>query len=230
VQALIDSHVYSPHVAGSVRGRLKWEIPLDLVIIDIDGGIRERVHRHNIRIDDVRSVPLKALLAGLRIPGAWSNEPMSVDFAGFMSSLTRTFSTELAEPRQVGRNLAVVSREYSNVSLRLGYHFTMVDAYVSDHISDNYIYFRFFGGVTEETRRSRRARLLVDVLTANDFRVEVRGDLVIGRLKGFDIPRMMSRLTMLGALVGFTRQLDVRMVDEERIREFNREFNSLMEE
>lgn len=57
----------------------------------------------------------------------------------------------------MGQNLAVVSREYLNLNLRLGYHFNIIDAYIADEISANYIYFRFLGGVTDLTRRTRRA-------------------------------------------------------------------------
>ncbi len=229
VQTLIDFHVYNMATPQSVSGRLELPLPLDLVIIDIGGGLVAGA-RGRVGLEAVASVPMCALLEGMTRPGVWSNEPMSVDFAGFMSSLTRTFSTELADPRHVGRNLAVLSREYANISLRLGYHFTMIDAYVSDRISDNYVYFRFFGGVTEEERRSRRARLLNDILLEKDFRVEVHGDLVIGRATKLDAEGMRRRLSMLGVLIGFTRQLDVRMVDEERVSEFKQHFNKLLED
>jgi hypothetical protein len=42
-----------------------------------------------------------------------------------MSSVTRTFGADQAHPERMGRNLAVVSREYLNLHLRLGYHFTV---------------------------------------------------------------------------------------------------------
>ena len=77
--------------------------------------------------------------------GMWRNEPMSVDFSSFMSSLTRTFSFHQSSPRDIGQNLAVFSREYANISLRLGYHFNMIDAYMCQNPNDNYAYFRFFG-------------------------------------------------------------------------------------
>jgi hypothetical protein len=57
--------------------------------------------------------------------------------------------------------------------MRLGYHYNTIDAYVSDQVNDNYIYFRFLGGVTELVRRSRRARFVAEVLDRFDFRIEV---------------------------------------------------------
>ena len=180
-------------------------------------------------MDHVRSVPMRALLEGLNSPGAWNNEPMSVDFGSFMSSLTRTFSSQLVSPRFAGQNLAVVSREYANISLRLGYHFNMIDAYIGDQINDNYAYFRFMGGVTDPARRSRRARFIYETLARNNFNVDLRGDMVIGRIKKLNPELMQSKMYLLGQLVGFTRQLDVRMTSDTQIANFSKEFERLLE-
>ena len=108
---------------------------------------------------------MKAFLKGLSVPGAWDTEPMSVDFGSFMSSLTRTFSSSMATPKYVGQNLAVLSKEYVNINLRLGYHFNMIVAYISENLNDNYAYFRFLGGVTDMVR-----------LTSNDLMAELPPD------------------------------------------------------
>ncbi len=229
VQALVDFHFDTRRPAEEPAGRLRWQVPLDLVVIDIGGGLRPGCGPR-IRPEDLRSEPMRAVARGLSLPGAWDNAPVPVDFGSFMSSLTRTMAPELATPRQLGQNLAVVSREYANISLRLGYHFTMIDSYVSERTGDNSIYFRFFGGVTDSGRRARRARFLEAILAARDFRVEVRGDLVVARLKRLHRRQMLERLTALGVLVGFTRQLDVRLTSDERIRDSIAQFNALMED
>jgi pyruvate,water dikinase len=229
VDELIDYNYYHRQDSLIAAGKLQWNIPLDMVLIDIGGGLRSEKSAKLILPDEVASVPMQALLKGIAQPGVWNNEPMSVDFGSFMSSLTRTFSPELANPKYVGQNLAIVSGEYANLSLRLGYHFTMIDSYISKNINDNYAYFRFFGGVTDPVRRSRRAKFLGEVLASNDYRVELHGDLVVARIKKLDAKSMRRRLYLLGLLVGFTRQLDVRMVSEERVAEFIQKFNKLLE-
>jgi pyruvate,water dikinase len=228
VETLIDFHFYNRHAPGVGTSRLVWNIPLDLDLLDIGGGTRAGAGK-TVAIDEVESAPMKALLQGLALPGAWDNEPVSVDLGGFMSSLTRTLAPELATPKHLGRNLAVVSAEYANISLRLGYHFTMVDAYVSERSDDNTIYFRFFGGVTGDTRRGRRARFLEAILAEHDFRVEVHGDFVVGRIKKLAARDMLSRLVLLGVLIGFTRQLDALMVNEQKIADTVGRFKMLME-
>jgi pyruvate,water dikinase len=228
VEELIDRNFYHHHEPDTIYGKLKWDIPLDLVLIDIGGGLLPGFKKGKVTPAQITSEPMQWLLKGLGAPHAWETEPMSVDVGSFMSSMTKTFSPELATPKYVGQNLAVISKEYANVSLRLGYHFTMIDSYVTENINDNYAYFRFFGGVTDENRRTRRAKLLGAILAAHDFRIELHGDLVVARVKKIDKPAMEQRLYLLGLLVGFSRQLDVKMVSEQRIKDYIDKFNQLM--
>ncbi|MFZ3048938.1 MAG: PEP/pyruvate-binding domain-containing protein, partial [Desulfatirhabdiaceae bacterium] len=163
-------------VSDAVARPFRFAIPLGLVIIDIGGGIEARnTSGRDVRPEDIISTPMQPFLEGLLTSGMWNTNPMSVDFGSFMSSLTRTFSASSAGARDMKRNLAVVSAEYLNLHLRLGYHFNMIDAYISEKPNDNYAYFRFLGGVTDITRRSRRARFIGEVLEQFNFRVEIRG-------------------------------------------------------
>jgi pyruvate, water dikinase len=228
VEELADLNYRQRWRDGAASKKLKLDIPLDLIIIDINNGLSETDDGKTVTPDQIRSIPMKAFLDGLRAPGAWSREPMSVDFSSFMSSLTRTFSSHLVNPQHVGQNLAVISEAYANINLRLGYHFNMIDAYIGEHINDNYAYFRFMGGVTDPQRRSRRARLIHETLARYDFNVDLRGDLVIGRIKKLDAESMRRKMVLLGQLVGFTRQLDVKMTSDAQVGNFITEFEKLI--
>ena len=227
VEALIGLEYANLRNTGVTSKKLKFDIPLDLVLIDIGGGLEPLANSGVIEPKDVLSIPMNAFLKGLSAPGAWNTDPMSVDFGSFMSSLTRTFSFSVATPQYVGQNLAVLSREYVNINLRLGYHFTMVVAYISENQNDNYAYFRFLGGVTDITRRSRRAQMLSEILAKSDFRIDVRGDLIVARIKKLDPERMVKKIHLLGMLVGFTRQLDVKMTTDQEIKTSIESFNRL---
>ncbi len=222
VEELINIEYH--HSPGASARRLKLAVPLGLTVIDIGGGLQAPAGSGEVTLEQVSSLPSRALLEGMSEPGMWCTQPMSVDFGSFMSSVTRTFANSLTSPKDVGRNLAVVSREYLNLNLRLGYHFNIIDAYISDDLSANYIYFRFLGGVTDLARRNRRAQFLAEVLTQNDFRTEVRGDLVVGRIKKLPAERMLAKMRLLGRLVSFSRQLDVKMQNDEQIGVYLNEF------
>ena len=107
-----------------------------------------------------------------------------------------------------------------NLNLKLGYHFNMVDCYLSDNRNDNYIYFRFLGGITEITRRSRRAKLIASILEKCDFVVESKGDLVIARTKKMGREDMEKRLRIIGRLIGFTRQLDILLRTDNSVEKY----------
>ena len=231
VETLVNLHFSGINTKDASIKRLKWDIPLDLVIIDVGGGLvgESQIDSTTVTPEHIQSIPMKAMIEGLKCPGAWDSTPVSIDVSSFMSSLTRTFSAEHTDPKALGQNLAVISKHYANLSLRLGYHFTMVDAYVSKNITENYIYFRFFGGVTETERRNRRARMIREVLSHYDFMVDTRGDLVIGRIKRLNQEEMEKRLYLIGILIGFTRQLDVMMTNDVCIFEFKNKICQLME-
>ena len=228
VETIIDLNFYHAHQRDTQAGQLLWDYPLDLILIDVGGGI-EGEHHQGIRPEQISSVPMQALLRGMSYPGIWDMSPMKVDFSSFMSSLTRTAATRNTTPKDVGRNLAVISAEYTNINFRLGYHFTVIDAYISDNILDNHIYFRFSGGVTETNRRSRRTRLLSEILSYYDFLCEQHGDIIVARLKRMDKKSMLKRLFLLGLLVGFTRQLDVKMISNAKIDEYFEQMKTIME-
>ncbi len=228
VEELINRQYYLREDPKTATIALKLTVPLHLVLVDIDGGLAAEKNAASVSPEQIVSVPMRAFTQGLLVPGAWSTEPMAVDFGSFMSSMTRTFSTSLSNPKAIGQNLAVLSKQYANISLRLGYHFNMIDAYINDTPNNNYAYFRFFGGVTDPTRRSRRAQFLAEVLSQNDFSVERRGDLVVARVKKLTTRRMQQKLYLLGVLVAFARQLDVQMASDQHVHLYANHFKELM--
>ena len=92
-------------------------------------------------------------------------------------------------------------------------------------MENNYISFRFVGGVTDITRRSRRASLLMSILEGEGFKVEVNGDLVIARAINLTQAQVSNQLVLIGKLIGFARQLDVRLKDDKDIGYYLQEFN-----
>ena len=111
-----------------------------------------------------------------------------------------------------------------NVGLRLGYHYSVIDSYLSGNINQNYVYFRFAGGFADENHRRRRAKLIRTILDQLGFKVTVKGDLVLGTLKIADSTEVISALRCLGELTGFTRQIDLSMDSENKVEQFARLF------
>ena len=112
----------------------------------------------------------------------------------------------------------MISKNFCSFTSRLGYHFSIVEALVSNRTAENYISFRFKGGAADSQRRIRRIRFIADILTGYSYRVELREDNLVARVEGYEMNYMLERLNILGYLIMHTRQLDMIMSNESVIR------------
>lgn len=186
---------------------LDLPVPAGIMTIDIGGGLKEKTPAI-ADFQAVTSVPFRAILRGMLFPGVWHRKTMPVGFRDMMHSMLHAPADALSG-QYTGHNIAVIGATYVNLCFRFGYHFNIIDAHCDTVARENHIYFRFLGGATDLTKRSRRSRLIADILTAFDFNVRTRGDLVIARAGNMPPHEVERSLDILGRLVGFTRQLDV---------------------
>jgi len=216
VETLINLHESSRVFGAEPARRLDSELPLNLRVIDIGGGLDPSAQAQPagtpVKPEAIRSTPMRAMWVGLNTPGVWNRDPVGVDLRTFLVS-----ATSPGAGQHGGRNLVVVSESYANLSLNLGYHYTMVDAYLSDDRDANHVYFRFVGGATDRERRIRRATMVREVLERLDFSARQSADLVTARLRKLPRPETVGRLESIGRLIGFTRQIDAVMNTEEEI-------------
>jgi pyruvate,water dikinase len=224
----VDELMDFPRLLKRFKGVQVWtlvsQVPIGLKILDLGGGIAPEARGQRLLPEQILSLPLKALWEGISSPGVWNTEPIPVDFKGMMSSLTKTWAESPGVTQYAGFNLAVISDIYMNLHLRLGYHLNLIDARMHPEPQQNHIYFRFVGGVTDITRRSRRAQLLAQILSQYHFKVDIKGDLVVARLLHLPQEDMEARLRVLGRLIGFTRQLDIQLKSDEDIPQFLESF------
>jgi pyruvate, water dikinase len=226
VQELMDLPRFLQRFKGTKIWTLVSSVPIGLRILDLGGGITAEAAGDKVKIDQIDSLPLRALWEGICQRDVWSTQPVDVDFRGLMASLTTSWDATGAGVVGAGINFAVVNKFYLNLHLRLGYHFNLIDSRMHDEPLHNHIYFRFVGGVTDITRRSRRARVLAQILSNYQFNAITKGDLVVARLLHLPKEEIRERLKILGALIGFTRQLDIQLRTDRDIPKFVEEFFS----
>lgn len=200
--------------------RLAVPIPLDVHLIDLGGGIKGIPAK--LRPENISSVPFNAFFRGLTAM-KWA-EPRPLDFKGFMSVITRTATTPEGELYKMKKSFCFISEKYMEFSLRLGYHFSTVEAYVGEEINDNYIRFFFKGGGSCRDRRLRRVRLITQILKKMDFNVKVIEDVVEAVVRKYKKSNLEEKLEILGKLTAYTNRLDVVMasngVTDRYIEEF----------
>jgi pyruvate,water dikinase len=196
--------------------KLDAPIPLDLYLIDLGGGLAGvDPSAHKVTPDQVVSVPLQALLRGMVREDVRAREPRPIQLSGLMSVMReQLLAAPNVEERFGDRSYAIVSDKYLNFSSRVGYHYSVLDAYCGATVNKNYITFSFKGGAADDVRRNRRVRAIAIALMGLDFAVEVKGDRVDARLQKFDSSIIREKLDLIGRLLIFTRQLDMLMTSE----------------
>jgi len=204
---------------GNLARRLDLPIQAGILAIDIGGGLAPDAPDDNVPFTAVRSLPFRAILRGMLFPEVWHQAAMPITFKDMMSSMLTTPQDTLSG-QYTGHNIAIISETYVNLCFRFGYHFNIIDAFCHEVERDNHIYFRFLGGATDLAKRSRRATLIASILEAFDFSIQTKGDLVIARTSNLAQPEMERTLDILGRLIGFTRQLDVQMTDDETVARY----------
>ena len=194
--------------------RLMTDLPLNLYVLDLGGGLKVS-GQAQVTEEDIASRPFKALLRGFHHPGvSWAGQ-VAPDLKGFISVFANTmYDSGKSERGLGGKSFAIISDHYLNFNSRLGYHFGIVDAYLSEERNDNYISFQFKGGAANIERRERRARLLKQILDDLGFKAQAKGDLVQGRLVKYSLLETEETLELAGLLMAFCRQLDLALASD----------------
>jgi len=201
-----DRDIEDTHTIDLLAG-----IPVGVHLLNIDGGVKENLKKATF--EDILSIPFIALLKGMksmRWPG-----PPPVDAKGFLGMLAHSASVPEEQLKETAKkSFAVVSKNYVNFSIRLGYHFSMIEAYAGENINDNYIKFFFKGGGAAVDRRLRRVRLIKEILKEMGFRVSIKEDVMNAILTKYKQSTIEDKLVVMGKLTAYTKQLDMAMFND----------------
>ncbi|RJR17044.1 MAG: pyruvate, water dikinase [Nitrospiraceae bacterium] len=206
--------------------RLLTDIPMQWWILNLEDGLKGDSGGESVRLEDIVSEPMLAIWKGINA-FKWAGPP-PVDSRGFMSMVFEATMNRELEPsmqtRYADRNYFMISRNFCNLSSRLGFHFSIIEAYTDDYPKNNYISFNFKGGAADHARKIRRVEFIGRVLRQYGFRTEINEDTVLARLEDCDRDSIKEHLKVLGYLVIHTRQLDMIMNNEALVSEYFERF------
>ena len=222
------------HFDQAAAKRLCDTLPLQWWVIDLGEGLQAKSdpHRREIDITDIACPPMLAIWEGMHaVPWLGPPTPRLRTMFSFLlqSALHDGLNTARAAALRE-KNYFLLSKNYCNLSLRLGYHYAMIEAMLGERPVDRYITFRFQGGAAGEVQRLRRIDLLADILEHFDYRIDRVGDALTARVERESEHFVADRLKVLGFLTIHTRQLDVAMAEPGAQRFFCDKFIQEIEE
>jgi pyruvate,water dikinase len=193
-------------------------LPMKIVAVDLGNGLRQGRTSAHAELEDVTSIPFRALLKGMKHEGVdWSRDA-GISWSGFASIVAQTAIRDpMTEGRMGAPSYALIGGRYLNFNSRLGYHFTTIDTFCGPAVNDNYITFYFKGGAADIGRRSRRALMIAQILKQLGFKVEQKGDMVRGEIKKYQEGFLVEKLDLLGRLLGTVRLLDMHLAEDRQV-------------
>jgi len=215
--------------------QLHYKVPMQWYILDLDDGFSVPIKGKYVKLEEIASIPMLAFWDGfVAIP--WDGPP-AMDGRGMLSvmfqSTANTALTTGVQSAYAQHNYFMISKNYCSLNSRLGYHFSTMEALVSERTSENYISFQFKGGAADRQRRLNRVHFIGDIIDDYGFSSVIRDDHLTARVQGYDEPFMKSRLKILGHLTLHTRQLDMIMTNPPQVAFYNnklrKDIDSLIE-
>jgi len=206
--------------------KLKTPLPLNILVLDLGGGIDAGCRAGAYVLpEQIISRPFQAMWKGIGHPDVTWTREMPASIGDLASVLANALTPNHDAMRPLGEeSYLLVADEYMNLNCRLAYHYSLVDACVSDTPGNNYISFRFEGGGATRQRRSLRACFLETCLTRHGFRVDRRTDLVNAWFRKAPADQTAERLDILGRLMACSSQLDMYMTGTEAMNWFVEQF------
>jgi pyruvate, water dikinase len=206
--------------------KLATNLPVNLHVLDLGRGISSAsTNGREVQPTEITSRPFQAFWRGVSSPQVTWKRDMPASLGDFASVMSNSLGSGYGSGRPLGeKSYLLVADEYMNLNSRLAYHFSLIDACLSAHPSDNYISFRFAGGGASRQRRNLRACFIEGCLAPYGFLVDRRGDLVNAWFKKAPAEKTEANLDILGRLMACSSQLDMYMTSEAAMKWYVRQF------
>jgi len=224
----VQEMFHMPGTRGRGMGKarkLVTDLPLSLYILDLEGGLDGRAGS-TIGPEEITSLPMRACWRGLSDPRIhWDSSEHNINWEDFDRMSGGIFSLG----SRLLASYAIVSSEYMHLSIRFGYHFSVVDALCGKNAGSNYVKFRFNGGGALEEQILFRLQFIDQVLSFWAFETSYRSRVLEAAFCRGSLVATETALVRLGMVLAVTRRMDVRLTSEKQARDEAEKFIRLAE-
>ncbi len=199
------------------------KLSLNLYLLDLFDNSVITPHEKLIKAESIICKPFQALWLGMNASDVSPDGYEKMDGAsGVITAKMRTPALESANSDT--KSFAVVTKEYLNLSLSMGYHYVALDSYMSKDPYLNHITISFKGGTADARKRNLRVLLISEILKKAGFKVNINKDFLKARLKAEDADIIERNLFLAGKMFGMTRLLDLSLEDETSVEFYLKKF------
>lgn len=202
--------------------RLRLDVPFALYVVDAGQGIvPEAPARGELRLEHVACAPLRAVLDSLlAVPQAWQGEMFFADW----EEHDRLAGGLISRESQLLASFAFIDADFVHLGLRLGYHFSRLDALASSRVEANYVRLTLEGGGGAAVGQHLRQAWVREVLASSGFEVVVRGERLEAMRACIPAEAVLESCRLLGRLVARLRLMDVVLTRPEEVALWVRQF------
>ncbi len=202
--------------------RVKTNLPLSLYLLNLFENSVTTPDRKTIEAESIICKPFQAIWKGMNSSDiSWDGPERMATAGGVFTAMMRTPALESVNYDT--KSFAVVTKEYMNLSLSMGYHYVALDSYLSDDPYLNHITISFKGGAADARKRGLRILLISKILKKAGFKVNIKDDFLKARIKAEDADIIEKTLFVTGKMFGMTRLLDLSLENENSVEfYFNR--------
>lgn len=203
--------------SGSRHGykkKLITDLPFDLYVIDVEKSRQDEMEEDNKEVDatSIESLPFKALWKGMTHRSIVWGDHEYYDWKEYdNAALTDGFAFK---NESASASYAVYGRDYLNLNIKFGYHFTLVDCLCSENSEQNYCTIRFAGGGGTFEGRFYRLQFIETILSKIGFQVQSKTDLIDAKMEAVSQEKLEKSLVTLGRMLGTTKLMDMVLRDE----------------